>query len=469
MTTLLADEANRGAYATMTERSSAELQERRESALPRGVACAFPIYAERAQGAEIWDTEGRRYIDFIGGMGALAVGHSHPQVVDAVRLQLTQFTHTFFGSIPYDGYVRLAERLNAIAPFSMRAKTLLVTTGAEAVENAVKIARFHSGRRGIVVFKGGFHGRTLLTLAMTSQLDPYKRGFGPFSADVYHAPFPSAYRGPSIDEALQALRDLFETQIEPDQVAAMVVEPVQGEGGFLPAPPEFLRDLRALCDAHGIVLIADEVQSGFARTGRIFAIEHSEVEPDLVALGKSFGGGLPIAAVIGKAVIMDAVPPGGLGGTYAGNPLACAAALAALNVLEEKNLAARSMEIGERLTTGFRSLNLWANCPAIGEVRGLGAMIGVEFVDDEVSRRPATALTANLVEDAARHGLLLASAGLSHNVIRVLAPLTVSDDIIEEALTIFEESYARVASVTYSGSDDCGAMAMPRSESWAKI
>lgn len=427
-------------------RSSAEFQVRRESALPRGVACAFPVCAERAEGAEIWDTEGRRYIDFIGGMGALAVGHSHPQVVEAVSAQLQRFTHTFFGSIPYDGYVRLAERLNAIAPFRSPAKTLLVTTGAEAVENAVKIARFHSGRRGVIVFSGGFHGRTLLTLAMTSQIDPYKRGFGPFPTDVYHAAFPSAYRGPSADEALEALRDLFETQIEPEQVAAMVIEPVQGEAGFLPAPPEFMRGLRALCDAHGIVLIADEVQSGFARTGRVFAVEHSGVEPDLVALGKSFGGGLPIAAVIGKAAIMDAVPPGGLGGTYAGNPLACAAALAALNVLEEENLPARSMEIGKRLTTGFRSLNLRTNCPAIGEVRGLGAMIGIEFVDDAVSRRPATALTANLVKEAAMHGLLLASAGRAQNVIRVLAPLTVSNEIIDEALEIFAESLARVAS-----------------------
>ncbi|MER9457761.1 4-aminobutyrate--2-oxoglutarate transaminase [Mesorhizobium sp. M0478] len=434
----------------MMARSSAELQARRERALPRGVACAFPVCAERARGAEIWDTEGRRYIDFIGGMGALAVGHSHPQVVDAVRTQLERFIHTFFGSIPYDGYVRLAERLNAIAPFPTPAKTLLVTTGAEAVENAVKIARFHSGRRGVVVFSGGFHGRTLLTLAMTSQLDPYKRGFGPFPTDIYHAPFPSAYRGPTADEALQALRDLFETQIEPDQVAAMVIEPVQGEAGFLPAPPEFMRGLRALCDAQGIVLIADEVQSGFARTGRVFAIEHSGVEPDLVALGKSFGGGLPIAAVIGKAVIMDAVPPGGLGGTYAGNPLACAAALAALNVLEEANLTARSMEIGERLTTGFRSLNLGTNCPIIGEVRGLGAMIGIELVDDAMSQRPATALTARLVEDAAMHGLLLASAGRAHNVIRVLAPLTASNEIIDEALAIFDESFARVASLAHA-------------------
>ncbi|MER9883583.1 4-aminobutyrate--2-oxoglutarate transaminase [Mesorhizobium sp. M0118] len=444
----------------MMGRLSTELKKRRESALPGGVACAFPICAERAQGAEIWDTEGRRYIDFIGGMGALAVGHSHPKVVDAVREQLQRFTHTFFGSIPYDGYVRLAERLNEIAPFATPAKTLLVTTGAEAVENAVKIARFHSGRRGVVVFRGGFHGRTLLTLAMTSQLDPYKRGFGPFPTDVYHAPFPSTYRGPSTDEALQALRDLFETQIEPDQLAAMVIEPVQGEAGFLPAPPEFMRGLRALCDAHGIVMIADEVQSGFARTGRVFAIEHSGVEPDLVALGKSFGGGLPIAAVIGKAVIMDAVPPGGLGGTYAGHPLACAAALAALHVLEEENLPARSIKIGESLTTGFRSLNLRTDCSAIGEVRGLGAMIAIEFVDDAVSRRPATALTENLVEDAARHGLLLASAGPFHNVIRVLAPLTASDTIIEEALTIFEKSYARVASLTHSGSSDTSEIAI---------
>ncbi|MGX9148118.1 4-aminobutyrate--2-oxoglutarate transaminase [Mesorhizobium sp. 128a] len=428
----------------MTAQSNAELQARRESALPRGVACAFPRFAERAQGAEIWDMEGRRYIDFIGGMGALAIGHSHPKVVDAVTMQLKHFTHTFFGSIPYEIYIRLAERLNAIAPFHAPAKTLLITTGAEAVENAVKIARFQSGRRGVIVFTGGFHGRTLLTLAMTSQLDPYKRGFGPYPTDVYHAPFPAAYRGPSTEEALQALRNIFETQIEPDQVAAMVIEPIQGEAGFLPAPSKFLRDIRCLCDAHGVALIADEVQSGFGRSGRIFAIEHSGVEPDLVALGKSFGGGLPIAAVIGKAEIMDAVPPGGLGGTYAGNPLACAAAIAALDVLEEENLTARSTEIGKQLTAGLHSLS--TNCPIIGDVRGVGAMIAVELVDDAASLRPATALTAKLVEDAATHGLLLASAGRAQNVIRVLAPLTASKEIIDEALAIFADSLARVAS-----------------------
>ncbi|MER8395138.1 4-aminobutyrate--2-oxoglutarate transaminase [Mesorhizobium sp. M1340] len=429
----------------MVSEVGADLEARREQALPHGVAVAFPVYAERALGAEVWDIEGRRYIDFIGGMGALAVGHSHPKVIAAVKAQLDRFSHTFFGSIPYQGYIQLAERLNALAPFSGKSKTLLVTTGAEAVENAIKVARYHTGRRSIVVFRGSFHGRTLLTLGMTSQIDPYKRGFGPFPGDIHFSPFPSPYSGPSASEALDAFRDLVESQTEGEQIAAVVIEPVQGEGGFVAAPPEFLRGLREVCNQRGIVLIADEVQCGFARTGKVFAIEHSGVEPDLVAIGKSFGAGLPIAALIGKAEIMDKVPPGGLGGTYAGNPLACAAAVAALDVLQEEGLAARSVKIGDRLAAGFRALNQSTNRQIIGEVRNAGAMVGVELVEDVESRRPAAELTSWLIKDAAENGLLLASAGRAHNVIRVLVPLTTSDEILDEALSIFAGSLARAA------------------------
>jgi 4-aminobutyrate aminotransferase/(S)-3-amino-2-methylpropionate transaminase len=423
--------------------SNRELEIRRQAAIPNGVSCAFSIFVEHAADAEVWDVEGRRYIDFIGGMGALAVGHSHPRVVAAIKAQLDRFTHTFFGSLPYDGYVAVAERLNAIAPFSGPAKTLLVTTGAEAVENAVKIARSYTKRPGIVVFSGAFHGRTLLTLAMTSQSIPYKQGFGPFPGNVHRVPYPYEYRGISVQDALRSLDVLIGAEIEAQQIAAIVVEPLQGEGGFLPAPAEFLSGLRSICDANGILLVADEVQSGFARTGRNFAIEHSGVEPDLLAVGKSLGGGLPIAAVVGKAGVMDCVPEGGLGGTYAGNPLSCAAALAVLRVMEEEALSSRALRVGERLVAGFKAIRMKSNRPVIGDIRGLGAMIGVELVEDLESREPATALAAKLVEDAAQNGLLLAPSGRSHNVIRLLVPLTLSDAIIDEALSIFEASLER--------------------------
>ncbi|MER9696245.1 4-aminobutyrate--2-oxoglutarate transaminase [Mesorhizobium sp. M0179] len=416
-----------------------ELDSRRRAAVPSGVACAFPIFADRALNAELWDVDGRRYIDFVGGMGALAVGHSHPGIVAAVRDQLNRFTHTFFGTAPYEGYVALAERLNALAPMAP-AKTLLVTTGAEAVENAVKIARYHTGRRGIIVFSGSFHGRTLLTLGMTAQVNPYKMGFGPFPGDIYRVPFPYAYRGISTQDALSALHALFETELNASEVAAIIIEPVQGEGGFLPASSEFLKALRQICDTHAIVLVADEVQSGFGRTGRLFAIENFDVQPDLIAAAKSLAGGLPLAAVIGKAEIMDSVHRGGLGGTYAGNPLACAAALAVLDVVENEGLLTRAEEIGARLQAGFERLRIRSNHAEIGEIRRLGAMIGIELVTDSVSREPATDVTARIIQEAARNGLLLASAGRFHNVIRFLVPLTTSNDILDEAISILGRS-----------------------------
>lgn len=419
---------------------NAVLDERRKAALPIGVSCSFPIYADKGQNAELWNVEGRRYIDFVGGMGALAVGHSHPEIVSAVQAQLLRFSHTFFGTAPYESYVGLAEKLNERCKVGGRAKTLLVTTGAEAVENAVKIARAHTKRRGIVVFGGGFHGRTLLTMAMTGKVSPYKKAFGPLPGDIYRTPFPDLYRGLSVEHCLTALDTLFESEIEPSAVAAFVIEPLQGEGGFIPAPAAFIEAIRQVCNRHGIVLVADEVQSGFGRTGRLFAIEHSGVEPDMIAMGKSLGAGLPIAAVVGKAEIMDAADVGGLGGTYAGNPLACVAALAVIDVLDKENLIGRAQEIGERLVQGFESMQKKTNRSAIGEIRGLGAMIGVEFVEDDETRKPARSLVSRIVKDAADRGLLLASAGRHFNVIRILVPLTISNQTIDEALDIIEQS-----------------------------
>lgn len=417
-----------------------ELERRRRNAVAKGVSCAFPLFVDRAENAQLWDMDGRRYIDFVGGMGALAVGHSHPRVIAAVKDQLDRFTHTFFGTAPYEGYVALAERLNSMSRVGSEAKTLLVTTGAEAVENCVKIARAFTGRRGIVVFGGSFHGRTLLTMGMTGKVNPYKSTFGPFPGDIYRVPFPYAYRGVDVELALSALDTLFETEIEPSGVAALVIEPFQGEGGFLPAPAAYLTALRELCDRHGIVFVADEVQSGFGRTGRLFAIEHSGIEPDLIAVGKSLGGGFPISAVVGKAQIMDCVDAGGLGGTYAGNPIACAAALAVIDVLEEERLLDRALAIGERLEAGFKRIGAKGNRGVIGEIRRLGAMVGVEFVEDEESRAPARGLTEQIIREAANRGLLLASAGRHFNVIRVLVPLTISDELVDEAITIIEQS-----------------------------
>lgn len=421
-------------------RSNNALDERRKAALPVGVSVSNAIFADRAENAEFWDVEGRRYIDFVGGAGALAVGHCHPRIVAAVEAQLKKFGHTYFGNIPYESYVTLAERLNERCKVGGRAKTLLVTTGAEAVENAVKIARSHTKRHGIIVFGGSFHGRTLLTMAMTGKVKPYKHSFGPFPGDIYRAPFPDLYRGVEVGHCLSALETVFESEIEPAAVAALVIEPLQGEGGFVPAPKEFMEGLRRTCDRHGIVLIVDEVQSGFGRTGRLFAYEHSGIEPDLIAMGKSLGAGYPISAVVGKAEIMDSVEVGGLGGTYAGNPLACAASLAVLEVLDNENLLDRACDIGARFTAGFQRIQQKKNDSKIGNIRGLGAMIGVEFIEDEETRIPARSLTAKIIQEAAKRGLILVSAGRHFNVIRLLVPLTLSDSIIDEALDIIEAS-----------------------------
>ena len=418
--------------------TNAELQERRDAAIARGISNQLPVYVARAENAELWDVEGRRYIDFAGGIAVLNTGHVHPRVKAAVAAQLEAFSHTCFMVTPYAVAIELAEKLNRLAPGSSPKKAIFVTTGAEAVENCIKIARAHTSRSAVIAFGGGFHGRTFMAMALTGKVAPYKAGFGPMPGDVYHAPFPIAYHGVSVQQSLEALEHIFKYDVEPARVAAIIVEPVQGEGGFYVAPPEFLQALRRLCDQHGIVLVIDEIQSGFARTGRMFAIEHSGIEPDLMTLAKSLAGGFPLAAVVGKASIMDAPGPGGLGGTYAGSPIACAAGLAVLEVIESENLCARAQAIGATLTSALRELQ--REVPAIGEVRGLGAMVAMELVRNGDPHAPDADLTRALVKRAAEKGLVILSCGLYGNVIRFLVPLTASDAIVREGLAIVAES-----------------------------
>ena len=419
-------------------RTSTLLQER-ERHVPRGLSAAHPIVVARAQGAEIWDVDGNVFIDFVGGIGVMNVGHAHPRVVRAIQAQLERLTHISIQVACYEPYVRLAERLNAIAPVPGPAKTLLLSTGAEAVENAVKIARAATGRSTVVAFGLGFHGRTLLGMSLTGKVHPYRDGFGPFAPDVYHARFPYAYRGVDTRAALDSLEHLFTTEADPERVAAVIIEPVLGEGGFVPAPPDFLQALRELTSRHGILLIADEIQSGFGRTGRMFAVEHAGIEPDMITSAKSLAGGMPLSAVTGRADIMDGPAPGGLGGTYAGNPLACAAALAVLDVFQDEGLLQRAETIGHRLTGFFTDLQ--GRDPRIGDVRGLGAMVGVELVTDATDRAPDGKLAARVVAAARRRGLLLLTAGSSGQVIRVLVPLIIPEELLDRALAILSEAF----------------------------
>jgi 4-aminobutyrate aminotransferase len=415
-----------------------ELQARRDAAFARGLGCQLPVYVDRARNAEMWDVEGRRYIDFGSGIAVLNTGHLHPKVQAAVARQLEAFSHTCLMVTPYAAAVELAERLNRLAPGPTPKKAIFVTTGAEAVENTIKIARAHTGRAGVIAFGGGFHGRTFMAMALTGKVAPYKSGFGPFPAEVYHAPFPIAYHGVSVQQSLDALEHIFKYDIEPARVAAIIVEPVMGEGGFYIAPPEFLQALRTICDAHGIVLVIDEIQTGFARTGRMFAIEHAGIEADLMTMAKSLAGGFPLAAVVGKAHIMDAPLPGGLGGTYAGSPIACAAALAVLDVIAEERLCERAEAMGNQMVAALRVAQ--QTLPAIGEVRNLGAMVAMELVKDGDPHQPDAELAKELVKHAASKGLVLLSCGLYGNVIRFLAPLTASPEIVREGLTIAIES-----------------------------
>nr|WP_277621188.1 4-aminobutyrate--2-oxoglutarate transaminase [Thermus arciformis] len=424
----------------MVDSRNQALWQLRERYVPRGVAQAHPVFVARARGARLWDVDGREYLDFAGGIGVMNVGHGHPRVLQAVQAQLERFTHTCFQVAPYEGYVRLAERLAHLAPGEFPKKTLFLTTGAEAVENAVKIARAYTGRPAVVALTHSFHGRTLLGMSLTGKASYYKQNFGPFAPEVYHAPAPYPYRGVSDGMALEGLDELFRTQVDPERVAALILEPVLGEGGFIPLSPEYLRAVRELTQGHGILLVADEIQSGFGRTGRMWAIEHSGVVPDLLTFAKSVAAGLPLSGVVGRAEAMDAPKPGGLGGTYAGNPLACAAGLAVLDVFREEGLLDRARALGEELWR--RLLALQDRFPQIGEVRGLGPMVAMELVRDPKTKEPFPELAQRLLERARERGLLLLKAGMYGNVIRVLVPLTASLEEVAEGLGRLEAALA---------------------------
>ena len=421
---------------------NAALMARRQAAIPRGVGQSHEIFIARGENAEVWDVEGKRYIDFAGGIAVLNTGHCHPAVVAAVKAQIDLYTHTCFQVLAYEPYVELAERINAKAPGDFAKKTLFLTTGAEAVENAIKIARAHTKRSAVIAFTSGYHGRTLLTLGLTGKVAPYKTGFGPFPAEIFHAQFPNALHGVSVDDSIASIESIFKNDVEASRVAAIIVEPVQGEGGFNVAPFDFLQRLRALCDQHGILLIADEIQTGAGRTGTWFAIEQSGVAPDMITMAKSMAGGYPISAVVGRAEVMDAPAAGGLGGTYAGSPLACAAALAVLDVFEQENLLARSRELGQRLVSQLQAMA--AHNPCMAEVRGLGAMVAVELCKNGDIHQPDADLTKRLCHEASKRGLILLSCGTYGNVIRILVPLTASNAVVDEGLAIIQASLAAV-------------------------
>ena len=420
-----------------------ELFELRRQYIPRGLSTAQPIVAERASGSELWDIRGRRFIDFAGGIGVMNVGHQHPKVAAAIQEQAAKFTHTCFQVTMYEPYLRLAARLCEVAPGDFPKKAIFLSTGAEGIENAIKIARAATGRPGVISFSGSFHGRTLLALTLTGSVEPYKQAFGPYAPEVYQAPYPYEYRGWSSEQSMAALEDLFRTQAPPERIAAIIIEPVLGEGGFVPAPPAFLRELRALTETHGILLIDDEVQTGFGRTGKFFAIEHSGVVPDLMVVAKSLAAGLPLSGVVGKAEVMDAPGPGGLGGTYAGNPIACAAGLAVMDVMRDERLPERAARMGELLR---ERMGEWRDeIPLIGDVRILGAMAGLELVSDRNTLRPAEQETARVIALCREKGLIVLRAGLHHNVIRTLMPLNIPDDVLEEGLGILGGALAEVS------------------------
>ncbi|AZD02556.1 4-aminobutyrate--2-oxoglutarate transaminase [Pseudomonas chlororaphis] len=415
--------------------------QQRDRFVPRGVVTAHPLVIDRAEGSQVWDVDGERYLDFVGGIGVLNIGHNHPRVVAAVQAQLQKVSHACFQVVAYRPYLDLARRLSQMIGGAEPYKAAFFTSGAEAVENAVKIARAHTQRPAVIAFRGGFHGRTLLGSTLTGMSQPYKQNFGT-APEVFHTPYPNAYRGVSSEMALQALQELFATQVAPERVAAIIIEPVQGDGGFLAAPVEFLQALRALATQHGIVLILDEIQTGFGRTGSWFGFQHAGIQPDLVTVAKSLAGGLPLSGVVGKAQIMDAPLPGGLGGTYGGNALACAAALAVLDTYEEEQLLARGVALGLRLREGL--LRLQRLYPCIGDVRGSGFMLALELVKDDAARSPDAELTQRLIDQARLGGLLVIKCGVHRNVLRFLAPLVTTPEQIDEALAILDAALARV-------------------------
>ncbi|WP_454725422.1 MULTISPECIES: 4-aminobutyrate--2-oxoglutarate transaminase [Cupriavidus] len=426
----------------MSQSNQAHIAARVEH-VPHGVVTAHPLFAEKAEGAYLWDVEGRRYIDFVGGIGVQNIGHNHPKVVEAVRRQLDRVTHAAFQVVGYDVYVELAARLNKLVGGGEPYKSLLVTTGAEAVENAIKIARAYRNVPGVIAFRGGFHGRTLLGSTLTGMSTPYKQNFGPLAGEVYHTPYPDEYRGFTGADAISALEELFATQIAPERVAAIILEPVQGDGGFLPAGNAFLQALRALTTRHGIVLILDEIQAGFGRTGKMFGFQHAGIQPDLVTVAKSLAGGMPLSGVVGRAEIMDAPTPGGLGGTYAGNPLACAAALAVLDVFEEEQILSGARALGETLRAGLERLA--AEFPAVGTVRGVGAMLALEFVRHGDPRQPDAEFAQAVIDRCREGGLLVIKCGVYRNNLRLLAPLNTSAETAEEALAILRAAIEKTS------------------------
>ena len=419
------------------QRTSEQLLSARAANIPRGILTAHPIVIDRAEGGYLWDKDGRRYLDFVGGIGVINVGHNHPRVVAAVQEQLKRVTHTAFQVAAYEPYIALAERLNKLVGKGVPYKSIFLTTGAEAVENAVKIARGYTNRPGIISFRGGFHGRTLLGVTLTGFAQPYKQNFGPFAGEVYHTAYPDSYRGVSSQDAITALEEVFATEIAPDRVAAIIIEPVQGDGGFLEAPVEFMKALREITQRHGIVLIVDEIQTGFGRTGRLFGFEHSGIQPDLVTVAKSLGGGFPISGVVGKAEIMDAPTPGGLGGTYGGNAVACAAALAVLDAFEQEDLLKRAAVLGERLSTALDAFK--ERHSDIGAVRGLGFMRALEFVTDAETKAPDADRAHQVMERARERGLLVIKCGVHRNIVRFLAPIVISNADLDEAMHILGE------------------------------
>jgi 4-aminobutyrate aminotransferase len=418
---------------------NAEIAERRTGAISQGVGMMTQVYVDRARNAEVWDVEGNRYIDFAAGIAVVNTGHCHPKVMQAVSDQIGKFTHTCHQVLPYENYIRLAERLNEKVPGKFDKKTVFVTTGAEAVENAVKVARIHTGRSAVIAFGGAFHGRTFMGMSLTGKVAPYKKGFGAMMPDVYHVPFPIELHGISTEDSLGALNKLFKADLDPERVAAIIIEPVQGEGGFYPAPAELMRGIRKLCDEHGIVMIADEVQTGFARTGHMFAMEGYDVAADITTMAKGLAGGLPLAALTGRAEIMDAAHPGGLGGTYGGNPLGIAASNAVLDVIEEEDLCNRANELGSRLKQRLESIR--ATTPEMADVRGPGFMVAAEF-NTKDGKAPNPDLTNRIRLEALKRGLILLTCGVYGNVVRFLAPITIPDDIFAEAMGILEESIA---------------------------
>lgn len=415
-----------------------DLLQRRQANVPRGVGTAMNIFVDRANDAEVWDVEGHRFIDFASGIAVLNVGHCHPRVIAAAEQQMRRCTHSAFQVAGYEAYIALTERLNRLAPIEGQAKTILFSTGAEAVENAVKIARAVTRRHAVIAFSGGFHGRSFMAMSLTGKTAPYKRGFGPLPGGVYHVPFPAEHKGVSVSDSLEAIESVFKADVAAEDVAAIIIEPVQGEGGFLPAPVELMQALRRLADEHGIVLIADEVQTGFARTGSMFGIEHTGIKPDLITVAKSLGGGFPLSGVVGRADLMDAIDPGGLGGTYAGSPVACAAALAVLEVIEEEGLCERANVLGSLVTARLLGLAGRQDLRPIANVRGPGSMIAFDLVTQRHEGRPDPVAAREVLLSAHAAGLILLGCGSLGESVRLLYPLTIAEDVLAEGLNLLE-------------------------------